>query len=158
MDALGPQFQGLTMEEVGRRIGEELVAGGETPFWDALIPVLVQDHRGDPSTESDAVVVAHTGVATDAPTRMFFDGLYAGLAGSGVPVVGIEGPTSALPESPSTRQTASPAWTRSTRRSGSSRSRCSSPVGQRSLRAEDVGRRRDDAGADRASPLAPIGG
>jgi Copper transport outer membrane protein, MctB len=79
------------MEEVGRRLGEELVAGGETPFWDALIPVLVQDHRGDPSTESDAVVVAHTGVATDAPTRMFFDGLYAGLAGSGVPVVGIEG-------------------------------------------------------------------
>jgi hypothetical protein len=90
-DALEPQYQGLTMEEVGRRMGEELVAGGETPFWDALIPVLVQDHRGDPSTESDAVVVAHTGVATDAPTRMFFDGLYAGLAGSGVPVVGIEG-------------------------------------------------------------------
>ena len=91
IDALDPQFSGLTMEEVGRRLGEELVEGGETPFWDALIPVLVQDHRGDPSTESDAVVVAHTGVATDAPTRMFFDGLYAGLAGSGVPVVGIEG-------------------------------------------------------------------
>jgi Copper transport outer membrane protein, MctB len=91
MDALDPQFQGLTMEEVGRRLGEELVAGGETPFWDALIPVLVQNHSGDPSTESDAVVVAHTGVATDAPTRMFFDGLYAGLAASGVPIVGIEG-------------------------------------------------------------------
>ena len=45
MDALGPEFQGLTMEEVGRRLGEELVAGGETPFWDALIPVLVQDDR-----------------------------------------------------------------------------------------------------------------
>ena len=90
-DALPTQFSDLTMEEVGRRLGEELVAGGETPFWDALIPVVVQDHRGDPSTESDAVVVAHTGVAADAPTRMFFDGLYAGLAGSGVPVVGIEG-------------------------------------------------------------------
>lgn len=90
-NALEPQFSGLTMEEVGRRMGEELVEGGETPFWDALIPIIVQFHRGDPSTESDAVVVAHTGVATDAPTRMFFDGLYAGLAGSGVPVVGIEG-------------------------------------------------------------------
>ena len=90
-DALEPQFSGLTMEEVGRRMGEELVEGGATPLWDALIPILVQDHRGDPSTESDAVVVAHTGVATDAPTRMFLDGLYAGLAGTGVPVVGIEG-------------------------------------------------------------------
>jgi Copper transport outer membrane protein, MctB len=90
-EALEPQFSGLTMEEVGRRLGEELVEGGETPIWDALIPVVVPFHRGDPSTESDAVVVAHTGIATDVPTRMFLDGFYAGLAGSGVPVVGIEG-------------------------------------------------------------------
>jgi hypothetical protein len=90
MDALGPQFSGLTMEEVGRRFGEELVEGGETPFLDALIPILVQDRRGNPAVEADAVVVAHTGVPTDAPTRMFLEGVYAGLAGSGVPVVGIE--------------------------------------------------------------------
>jgi hypothetical protein len=78
------------LDEVGRRLGEELVDGGETPFWNALIPVLVQGHQGDPSVELDAVVVSHIGVATDAPTRLFLDGLYAGLAGSGVPVVGIE--------------------------------------------------------------------
>jgi hypothetical protein len=89
-NALEPQYAGLSLEEVGRRLGEELIEGGETPFWDALIPVLVEDHRGMPSTESDAVVVSHTGIATDAPTRRFFDGIYAGLAAGGVPVVGIE--------------------------------------------------------------------
>ena len=89
-NALEPQFSGLSLEEVGRRLGEELIEGGETPFWDALIPVLVEDHRGMPSTESDAVVVSHTGIATDAPTRRFLDGVYAGLAAGAVPVVGIE--------------------------------------------------------------------
>ncbi len=89
-NALEPQYSGLSLEEVGRRLAEELIEGGETPFWDALIPVLVQDHRGMPSTESDAVVVSHTGIATDAPTRRFLDGLYAGLAAGAVPVVGIE--------------------------------------------------------------------
>lgn len=90
MNALEPQFSGLSLEEVGRRLGEELIEGGETPFWDALIPVLVEDHRGMPSTESDAVVVSHTGIATDAPTRRFLDGIYVGLAAGVVPVVGIE--------------------------------------------------------------------
>jgi Copper transport outer membrane protein, MctB len=89
-NALEPQFSGLSLEEVGRRLGEELIEGGETPFWDALIDVIVDDHRGDPSTESDAVVVSHTGIATDAPTRRFLDGIYAGLAAGGVPVVGVE--------------------------------------------------------------------
>ena len=88
--ALEPQFSGLTMDEVGRRLGEELVEGGETPFWIALTPVLVQENRGTPSVEVDAVVVSHTGRATDAPTSLFLEGLYAGLARSGVPVVGIE--------------------------------------------------------------------
>lgn len=88
--ALEPEFSGLTLDEVGRRLGEELVEGGETPFWDALTPVLVQENRGNPTVEADAVVVSHTGVATDAPTRLFLTGVYAGLASSGVPVVGIE--------------------------------------------------------------------
>jgi hypothetical protein len=89
-NALGPQYANLSMEDVGRRLGEELVEGGETPFWDALTPVLVQDRRGDPSVEADAVVVSHTGVATDEPTRNFLNGIYSGMSGTGVPVVGIE--------------------------------------------------------------------
>jgi Copper transport outer membrane protein, MctB len=88
--ALDPQFSGLTLDEVGRRLAEELITGGETPFWDALTPVLVQDSRGTSSVEADAVVVSQTAVAADAPTRLFLDGIYAGLARGGVPVVGVE--------------------------------------------------------------------
>ena len=67
--ALEPQFTDLSLEEIGRRLSEEMIEGGETPFWDALIPVFVQDHRGTPSVEADAVVVLHTAVASDMPTR-----------------------------------------------------------------------------------------
>jgi Copper transport outer membrane protein, MctB len=88
--ALDSQYSDLSLDEIGHRLGEELIEGGDTPLWDALIDVVVDDHRGDPSTESDAVVVSHTGIATDAPTRRFLDGIYAGLAAGGVPVVGIE--------------------------------------------------------------------
>lgn len=88
--ALEPEYTDLSLEEVGRRLGEELVEGGETPFWDALIPVFVQDHRGTPSVEADAVVVSHTAVASDMPTRQLLDGIYAGLGQSRVPVVGVE--------------------------------------------------------------------
>ena len=89
-NALDPQFRDLGLEEVGRRLARELVAGGETPFWDALTPVLVQDHTGTSTAEADAVAVSQTAVATDAPTRLFVDGIYSGLARAGVPVVGIE--------------------------------------------------------------------
>jgi hypothetical protein len=88
--ALPPEFSGLGMEDVGRRLGAELVEGGETPFWDALNTVLVQDRRGTSSAEADAVVVSQTGVATDAPTRSLLDGIYAGIQQEGVPAVGIE--------------------------------------------------------------------
>ncbi len=88
--ALEPQFTDLSLDEVGRRLGQELIEGGETPFWDALIPVFVQDHRGTPSVEADAVVVSHTAVATDMPTRQLLDGIYAGLERGRVPVVGVE--------------------------------------------------------------------
>jgi Copper transport outer membrane protein, MctB len=90
MAALEPPLAGLSMEEVGRRLGEELVEGGETPLWTALTPVIVQDHRGDPSGEVDAVVVSHTGAATDSATSDLLDGLYAGLTATDVPVVGVE--------------------------------------------------------------------
>ncbi|MGH2996906.1 MAG: copper transporter, partial [Gaiellaceae bacterium] len=81
---------GLTLDDVGRRLGRELVRGGETPFWDALAEVLVEDSLGGSSAEADAVIVAHTARINHAPTARFISGLYAGVAGSGVPAVGIE--------------------------------------------------------------------
>lgn len=88
--ALEPQFSGLTLDEVGRRLAAELIQGGDTPFWDALATVLVQDSQGTTTLEADAVVVSHTGVASNAPTRQFLDGVYAGLERANVPVVGVE--------------------------------------------------------------------
>jgi copper transport outer membrane protein MctB len=88
--ALDPEFSGLTLDDVGQRLAEELISGGETPFWDALTPVLVQDRRGTSSVEADAIVVSQTAVAADAPTRLLLDGIYAGLARGAVPVVGVE--------------------------------------------------------------------
>ncbi len=81
----------LALEEVGRRLGREFVAGGETPFWDALAEVIVEDNLGGSSEEVDAVVVVHTARINDAPTARFVSGLYAGIAGSGAPAVGVEG-------------------------------------------------------------------
>jgi hypothetical protein len=84
--------QGATLspEEVGRRLGREFVAGGETPFWDALAEVVVEDNLGGSNEEVDAVVVAHTARINHAPTARFVSGLYAGIAASGAPAVGVE--------------------------------------------------------------------
>jgi hypothetical protein len=90
MNAIPSEAGNLVLEEVGRRLGRELVAGGETPFWDALATVLVEDTEGGSAQEVDAVVVAHTARIDHVPTGRFLSGLYAGLAGSGAPVVGIE--------------------------------------------------------------------
>jgi hypothetical protein len=89
-NALPPEFAGLSLEEIGRRFGEELVAGGETPISDALETELVEEGDGGNATPADGVVVAQTAVISDGPTRRFVNGLYSGLTGSGVPAVGIE--------------------------------------------------------------------
>jgi Copper transport outer membrane protein, MctB len=78
------------LDEIGRQLGRELVAGGETPYWDALAPVIVADQRGGNEREVDAVVVAQTASIDHAPSRTLVTAIYAGLAGSGAPVVGVE--------------------------------------------------------------------
>jgi Copper transport outer membrane protein, MctB len=80
----------LSIEEVGRRLGREFVSGGETPMWDALAEVIVVDDLGGSGEEADAVVVAHTARIDHAPTARFVSGIYAGIAGTGAPAVGIE--------------------------------------------------------------------
>ncbi len=78
------------LEEVGRRLGREFVAGGETPTWDALAETIVEGSLGGMSEEADAVVVAHTARINQAPTARLISGVYAGVSGAGVPAVGIE--------------------------------------------------------------------
>jgi hypothetical protein len=90
LGAVPSELGSLSLDEIGRRLGRELVAGGDTPLSDALATVIVQDSRGGSEREVDAVVVAQTAAITEPATRRFIAGLYAGLAGSGVPVVGVE--------------------------------------------------------------------
>jgi hypothetical protein len=90
MEALPPESSSLTLEEVGRRLGRELVVGGETPFWDALATVIVQEDEGGNEQPVDAVVLAQTARIDHSPTGRLVAGIYGGLAGSGAPVVAIE--------------------------------------------------------------------
>jgi hypothetical protein len=87
---LPTELANLSLEDVGRQLGEELAKGGETPVSDALAPVLVQDNEGGNALPADALVIAQTRPLGHAPTQRFVAGLYSGLAGSGVPAVAIE--------------------------------------------------------------------
>jgi hypothetical protein len=78
-----------TVEDLGRALAAELVDGGDTPLWDAVGPVLVEEREGG-SQPLDAVVVARTAEPQQGQTARFLAGFYAGLAAAGVPVVGAE--------------------------------------------------------------------
>jgi copper transport outer membrane protein MctB len=76
--------------ELGRRLGEELVAGGDSPLWRLLSANLVEERSGNDRPPVDAVVVARTVPAQSGVTAKFLAGFYSGLASSGVPAVGVE--------------------------------------------------------------------
>ena len=75
---------------LGRDLGRELAAGGETPLWDALEGEIVEERVGDFSDPVDGVVVMRTAEAQAGDTARFLAGLYQGLGSTGVPVVGVE--------------------------------------------------------------------
>jgi hypothetical protein len=79
-----------TVEDLGRALAAEFVDGGETPLWDAVATVVVEERDGGSSQPLDAVVIARTVDPQRGQTARFLAGLYAGLAGAGVPVVGVE--------------------------------------------------------------------
>lgn len=75
--------------EVGRALGEEFVAGGETPAWDDLSSELVLERSGDFEAPAHGVVVVRAVQPQREQTARFLRGLYQGLEGS-VPAVGVE--------------------------------------------------------------------
>jgi hypothetical protein len=78
-----------TVEDLGRGLARELVAGGDTPLWDAVGTALVEEREGG-NLPLDAVVVARTAEPQSGQTARFLSGFYSGLAAAGVPVVGVE--------------------------------------------------------------------
>jgi hypothetical protein len=75
---------------LGRDLGRELVAGRETPLWDALESEIVEQREGDFGDSVEGVVVIRSAEPQEGGTSRFIAGLYQGLNSTGVPVVGIE--------------------------------------------------------------------
>jgi hypothetical protein len=78
------------LSDLGRELASEFVLGGDTPLWDALQNQLVEERAGSKRRSADGVVVVRTAQPQADGTAKFLNGLYSGLAGSGVPVVGVE--------------------------------------------------------------------
>jgi Copper transport outer membrane protein, MctB len=78
------------LQDLGKALGAELVAGGDTPLWDALSESLVDHQVGSGKQPVDGVIVARTARPQRDGTSRFLFGLYQGLNSGGVPAVGIE--------------------------------------------------------------------
>jgi hypothetical protein len=76
--------------ELGRRLAQELVRGGKSPVWRLLAHRLVEERAGNEERPADAVVVVRSVQPQQGPTARLLRGFYEGLAGSGVPAVGVE--------------------------------------------------------------------
>ena len=77
-------------DELGQQLAQELVAGGDTPLWNALSPLIVGEEASVGALPPDAVVVARTAEAQQGPTAAIIAGLYRGLATGSVPSLGVE--------------------------------------------------------------------
>lgn len=78
------------VDDLGRDLGVEFVAGGKTPLWDALAEVFVDERDGPSAPAVDAVVVARPAAPQRGLTQEFLGALYRGVARSGTPAVGVE--------------------------------------------------------------------
>lgn len=75
--------------KLGQGLAQELVAGGDTPLWNAVGPRLIEEQTGR-FGKADGVVVTRTVGPQRGPTGRFLKGLYAGLGTASVPAVGVE--------------------------------------------------------------------
>jgi hypothetical protein len=78
------------LKNLGHDLGQEFVAGTDTPLWTALQNLIVEEKVGPSKPPADGVVIVRTVAPQTGPTALFLKGLYAGLADIGVPVIGVE--------------------------------------------------------------------
>jgi hypothetical protein len=83
-----PGFRKL--DTVGQELAQEWVTPGVTPISDIVSPLVVEEQRGSAGKEVDAIVVLEGDVPSDPQTKLFVSGLYSGLSGAGMPLVGAE--------------------------------------------------------------------
>jgi hypothetical protein len=78
------------LKNLGHDLGQEFVAGAETPLWTALQNVIVEEKIGPAKPPADGVVIVRSVTPQTGPTALFLKGLYSGLADVGVPAIGVE--------------------------------------------------------------------
>ena len=76
--------------DLGRRLGEDLVAGGDSTLWPLLSDVLLEERAGPDGPPVDAVVIERSVPAQSGVGARFLAGLYAGLGSGDAPAVGVE--------------------------------------------------------------------
>ncbi len=78
------------IDDLGRRLGQDIVAAGDSPLWQLLSDDLVEERSGRDAPPADGVVVVRTVPPQAGATARFLAGFYAGLGSGGVPAVGVE--------------------------------------------------------------------
>jgi hypothetical protein len=78
------------LEELGHALGQEFTAGADTPLWNALQTLIVEERVGPAKRPADGVIVVRTASSQMGPTARFLKGLYSGIRDVGVPAVGVE--------------------------------------------------------------------
>lgn len=90
--ALAKYAVGDQQRNLGRELGREFVHGNETPLWNALHNVIVQEATprfGASKRPADAVIVVRSAEPQTGASAPFVKGLYEGVADGGVPAVGV---------------------------------------------------------------------
>lgn len=88
--ALAPFAGSPQLGKLGLALGQELVAGGDSPLWNALSSQLVVERSGGMQRPVDGVVLVRSAQPQGGPTARFLTGLYTGLGASAAPLVGVE--------------------------------------------------------------------
>lgn len=81
------------LQSLGRQLGREFVKGDETPLWNALQSLILQEASprfGASNRSADAIVVVRSADAQTGDSAPFVKGLYEGAADAGVPAVGVD--------------------------------------------------------------------
>jgi hypothetical protein len=84
------EYRGAGHADLGAALARELVEGGDTPAWDTLTPLIVEEQAGSFGRPADGVVVVRTVKAQQGETAQFLRGFYSELAAIDVPTVGVE--------------------------------------------------------------------
>jgi hypothetical protein len=77
------------LRSIGKALARELLAGGDTPLWDALASQLLIERPLNARMPADGVVVVRTADLQQGPSAEFLNGLYSGLSGE-VPAVWVD--------------------------------------------------------------------